>query len=139
MTLVRKAKRDVEMGPAALTAAAAAGPGEAGEGWHWCPAVRSFPELSPGLSRDPASLPLCSLRCSWLGSEGCVWAGKAAHDVVAQSLPCPSAGTALLPLHPLYPPPRCTGTPLPQRWPPLPLTTGLDLLVLSMGTFLWCT
>jgi len=90
------------------------------------------------LSRDPASLPLCSLHSSWPGLKGWGWAGNAACDTVAQSLPCPSAGTALLPSRPIILPPKCVRTPLPQGCPPLPATPGLDPLVLSAGTFLRC-
>lgn len=100
--------------------------GEAGWGWHRHPAVRSFAQLSPWLFQDPASLPLCSLGCSWLESEGYVWGGKAACDTGAQSLPSPCARISLLTPHPMCPPPKHAVTPLPQGCPSLLATPGLD-------------
>lgn len=103
------------------------------------PSCQELSRAAPGAFPGSSQPPPCSLHRSCLGSEGCVRAGKAACDVEVQTLPCSGAGTALLSPHPSRSPSKCAGTPLPQGCPPLPLTPGLDQLVLSLGTFLWCT
>lgn len=146
MTLIRKAKRDAKMGPVpilgqghVLPAPCCRGARGGRLGLALAPSCRELsravPMAFPGSCQPPAVLP--PVAPGW-GPRDVSGLGRQPAIMVAQILPCPCTGTALLPPCPMCPPPRRAGIPLPQGCPPLLVTPGLDPLVLSVGTFLRC-